>query len=463
MFKPVDAQANFPQLEEKILEFWQENRIFEKSLDRTKNGERFVFYEGPPTANGKPHIGHVLARSFKDLFPRFKTMRGFYVLRKAGWDSHGLPVELEVEKELGISGKKQIEKFGIEKFNKLCRESVFRYIDVWERMTKRMGFWIDLSDPYVVLDKDYIESLWWILKQAWDKKLLVRDYKVTPYCPRCQTPISSHELAQGYKDNVEDPSIYIKFSISDNNSFYRERFPGNVEGKAYLIAWTTTPWTLLGNVALAVDPDADYVAVKTVGGGEILILAKDRLDVLGGEGEVLATFQGQELVDLEYEPLYNFVDYDKKAHYVVPADFVDLSEGTGIVHTAVMYGEEDFALGQKFDLPKKHVVNGEGKFVGEIKPFAGEDVWKATEAIISDLKGKKALYKSETIHHTYPYCWRCKTKLIYYALESWFIKTTAVKERLLRNNSQVDWYPAHIKEGRMGDWLRNVKDWSTSR
>lgn len=464
-FRELPSQPKYPQLEEKILKFWQKNRIFAKSLQQTRQGKPYVFYEGPPTANGKPHIGHVLARSFKDLFPRFKTMQGFYVSRKAGWDSHGLPVELEVEKELGISSKQEIEEFGIAKFNQLCRESVFRYINSWEKMTKRMGFWLDLEDPYIVLEPSYIESLWWFLKEAWKNKLLVRDYKVAPYCPRCQTPISSHELSQGYRENVRDISLFVKFRVLATPSS-ETTFPLAKRVPTYLVAWTTTPWTLLGNVALAVNPQATYVEIKKENANENLILAKERLPYLVSsdkEFKVLREFPGEQLVGLSYAPLYDFIKYSQKAHFVVPADFVSLDEGSGIVHTAVMYGEEDFQLGQKFNLPRRHVVDEKGRFLPQIKKFAGKNVWEAGEEIIADLKSRGSLYRFEVIYHTYPYCWRCKTKLIYYALESFFIKMTKIKDKLLKNNSQVNWRPQHLKKGRMGEWLKNIKDWNISR
>lgn len=448
-FKPVSSQVSFPQMEEEVLRFWKEKKVFEKSVEQREGKKPFVFYEGPPTANGKPGSHHVEARAFKDLIPRYKTMSGFYCDRKGGWDCHGLPVEIEVEKKLGISGKQQIEEYGIEKFNKLCRESVFAYVEDWEKLTDRIGFWIDMRDPYVTMNNSYIESDWAILKELSDKGLLYEDYKVVPYCARCGTPLSSHELALGYKDNVPDMSVFVKFKVKGKED-------------TYLLAWTTTPWTLPGNVALAVGPDAEYVEVKT--GNESLILAEARLAVLGSEKlKVVKRYKGKELVNWEYEPLYDFVKYDKKAHYVIPADFVSLEEGTGIVHTAVMYGEDDFNLGQKYNLPKKHVVNERGEFISEVKPWAGMFVKKADPLIIEDLQQCKLLFKKEEILHTYPFCWRCGTPLLYYALTSWYLKTTAVKDKLIANNESVNWIPEHIKEGRMGEWLRNNKDWALSR
>jgi isoleucyl-tRNA synthetase len=451
MFKSVESKPDFPKLEEKILEFWKKNKVFEKSFQNRQGGEPFVFYEGPPTANGKPGIHHVLARAFKDLFPRYKTMQGFYCQRKGGWDTHGLPVELEVEKELGLSGKKQIEDYGIAKFNQKCKESVFRYVEDWEKLTERIGFWIDLDHPYITLDNEYIESCWWILKQLWERGLLVQDYKVVPYCPRCGTPLSSHEVAQGYED-VTEPSVYVKFELKDE--------PGT-----FLLAWTTTPWTLPGNVALAVNPDAVYVIAKFISRQEQehLILAKSRLAVLDEPYEIVEEFKGQDLVGQEYEPLYDFVKYKKKAHYIVPADFVSLDEGTGIVHTAVMYGEEDFDLGEKVGLPKKHLVKEDGTFIDESGQFAGMFVKDTDPKIIKNLDERGFLYKKEMTTHAYPFCWRCHNPLLYYAYPTWFIKTTDRQKEIIQANEETNWYPSHIKKGRMGNWLETMVDWALSR
>ena len=438
---------DFDKLEKNILAFWKKEQIFEKTQRKKKGQKSLVFYEGPPTANGKPGIHHVLARAFKDLFPRYKTMQGFYCLRKGGWDTHGLPVELEVEKELGISGKKQIEEYGIAKFNQKCKESVFRYVDDWEKLTERIGFWIDMKNPYVTCHRNYIESCWWILKKLWNKGWLHKDYKVVPYCFRCGTPLSSHEVAQGYKDIIED-SIYVKFPLKD-------------EFGTFLLVWTTTPWTLLGNVALAVDPKAAYVKVKLE--KEYLILAEACLRVLTDKCQVIEKFPGEKLLGKSYQPLYDFVSYKEKVHYVVPADFVVFTEGTGIVHTAVMYGEEDFELGKKLGLPKHHVVAPDGTFTSECGQFAGKNVKAAEEEIIEDLKRRKLLLKTEPITHAYPFCWRCHGPLLYYAIDSWFIKTTAVKKALIRENNKTNWVPAYIKKGRMGNWLETLIDWSLSR
>ncbi|OGY28333.1 MAG: hypothetical protein A2Z42_03130 [Candidatus Woykebacteria bacterium RBG_19FT_COMBO_43_10] len=463
MFKPVSPRVSFPELEEEILKFWQKEGVFKKSLEKNKDKKRFVFYEGPPTANGKPGVHHVLARSFKDIICRYKTMKGFLVERKGGWDTHGLPVELEVEKQLGISGKQDIlnlkhdpqksdyenQRDSIKYFNQLCRENVFKYVQDWEEITDRIGFWIDMEHPYATLDNQYIETVWWALKKIWEAGFLVADYKVAPYCPRCGTPLSSHEVALGYKDNVPDPSIYVKFELADE--------PG-----AFFLVWTTTPWTLPGNVALAVGENIKYV--KAIVGTEKFILAKSRVkEVIKDSFEIDKELTAEELVGKQYKPLYQFIPLDKKAHYVAEADFATEEEGTGIVHTAVMYGEEDFELGKKLDLPMEHLVNNKGEFVPETGSFAGKFVKKADKDIIDDLEKRGLLYKSETIKHTYPFCWRCETPLLYYALDSWFIKTTAVKNKLIENNQKINWVPGYVKNGRMGEWLESLKDWNLSR
>lgn len=444
--KPEFIGVNFPKLEEEILSYWKEKDIFKKSIEKN-TGEEFIFFEGPPTANGKPGIHHVLARAFKDLIPRYKTMQGFQVKRKAGWDTQGLPVELEIEKKLGISGKPDIEKYGIEKFNKKCKESVWEYKDEWEKMTERIAFWVDLENPYVTYDNGYIESLWWIIKQIWDKGLLYRDYKVVPYCSRCGTSLSSHELAQGYKEDTEDPSVFIKFKLKGKDE--------------YFLVWTTTPWTLPSNVALAVGADVDYVKVEHQ--KQVLILAEARLEVLRGKYKVIKKIKGKDLVNMEYEPLYNFVEHKEKSHFVLPADFVSTEDGTGIVHTAVMYGVDDFELGRKNNLPKHHLIDLEGKFTDEAGTFSGLFVKNADPRIVSDLKERELLYWAETIKHTYPFCWRCSTPLLYYAKDSWFIKMTEVRDQLIKSNQTINWVPNHIKEGRFGEWINEVKDWALSR
>jgi len=413
MFAEVSTRAGFPEMELDVLRFWKARDIFHKSLTQREGRPPFVFYEGPPTANNPPGIHHVLSRALKDLFPRYKTMRGYYVERKAGWDTHGLPVEIEVEKQLGFRGKQDIEKFGIEEFNKLCRESVFKYIDQFADVTERMGYWVDLDKAYRTLDTTYMESVWWILKQLWDKQLLYQGFKVVPYCPRDQTPLSSHELAQGYRDDVEDPSVYVKFELED-------------EPKTYFLAWTTTPWTLPGNVALAVGLDIPYVRVRQ--GDERYILAKARLSILQGEYRVEAEIDAKSLLGKRYKPLYEYLIPDKPAFFVVDADFVSTEDGTGIVHTAAAYGVDDLDLSLKKGIPVRHVIDLAGRFRPEVTPFAGLFVKKADPKIIEDLTQRGLMYRAETIRHTYPFCWRCGTPLLYYALTSWFIKTTAVKD-----------------------------------
>jgi isoleucyl-tRNA synthetase len=448
MFQEVSTRANFPEMEMSVLRLWKERDTFHRSLKQREGRPAFVFYEGPPTANNLPGIHHVLARALKDLFPRYKTMKGFFVDRKAGWDTHGLPVEIEVEKQLKMTGKQDIEKYGVEAFNKLCRENVFEYIDQFAEVTERMGYWVDLDQAYRTLDTPYMESVWWILKQIWDKELLYQGFKVVPYCPRDQTPLSSHELAQGYRDDTEDPSVYVKFELED-------------EPKTFFLAWTTTPWTLPGNVALAVGLDIPYVRVRQ--GDEHLILAKARLVVLQGEYAVEADVDARSLLGKRYKPLYRYLVPDKPAFFVVDADFVSVEDGTGIVHTAAAYGVDDLELCQRKGIPVRHVVDLQGKFRPEVEPFAGLFVKKADPKIIADLTQRGLMYRAETIRHTYPFCWRCGTPLLYYALTSWFIKTTAVKDQLLRNNGQINWIPPHVGTGRMGHWLETLVDWSLSR
>lgn len=446
MFKKVEPTMNFVPIEEKVLDFWQKEDIFEKSLDNRKDAPTFVFYEGPPTANGKPHAGHVLTRVVKDLIPRYKTMCGCRVDRKAGWDTHGLPVELEVEKQLGISGKPQIEEYGVEDFIKKCKDSVFTYEKEWRKMTERVGFWVDMDDPYVTYHNDYIESVWWALKKIWEKDLLYRGNKVVPYCPRCGTSLSSHEVAQGYEE-VEDPSIYIKFPIKG-------------EKNTYFLVWTTTPWTLPSNVALAVKDDYTYVKVKH--NGENLILAEGRLEALDGDYEVIEKYQGKDLASIKYEPVFPFFK-DADAYYVILADFVTLEDGSGIVHIAPAFGEDDSRVGHEYGLPVLQPVDEEGKFTEEVQPWAGMFVKDADKSLIEDLQERNILYKKERITHTYPFCWRCHTPLLYYGRKSWFIKTTAIRDRLLEINKQVGWHPEHIRDGRFGNFLENVIDWCLSR
>jgi len=439
------------------MERWEREGTYQASLDRRSDAPRWVRYEGPPTANGRPGTHHMLARAFKDLFPRYRTMKGYLVERKAGWDTHGLPVELEIEKQLGISGKQQIEEFGIERFNELCRASVYEYVDVWTAVSKRMGFWQDYDGAYWTLTSDYIQSVWWALKAMWDDGLIYKGFRVAPYCPRCMTPLSSHELAQGYKDDVPDPSVHVRFRLKGDPS-------------TSILAWTTTPWTLPGNVALAVGEDVDYVKVRQQEAGgsppgtsEHLILAEARLDVLEGEYEVVQRLKGSELVGLDYEPLYSYLPPGERAWYVVAADFVSTEEGTGVVHTAAAYGADDLRLCQEKGIPVRHTVDLRGRFLPEVERFAGQFVKEADPHIVEDLRGRGLLYSAGQVRHTYPFCWRCDTTLIYYALDSWYIRTTSVKDQLVANNLETNWVPAHIKTGRMGDWLENNVDWAISR
>ena len=449
MFEKVDQKVSFPELEVQLMERWKAEGAFQKSLDLREGRPRFVFYEGPPTANGKPATHHILARAFKDLFGRYKTMQGFYVERKAGWDTHGLPVEIEVEKKLKISGKFQIEnEIGVERFNELCRQSVYEYVEDWVAFSLRMGFWLDYDNAYWTLTSEYIQSVWWALSEMWKQNLVYKGFRVAPYCSRCATPLSSHELSLGYRDNVPDPSVYIRFRLKN-------------DPKTSILAWTTTPWTLPGNVALAVDNDIVYIKVKE--GDEYLILAEALLTVLKEPPQVVERMMGRDLVGLEYEPLYPYsVPEEGKAHYVVDADFVSTEEGTGVVHTSALYGVDDLRLCQEKGIPFKHTVGLDGKFLPYVEKFAGLHVKEADPVIIDDLKERGLLYKAETILHTYPFCWRCGTPLIYYALDAWYIRTTERKEQLLANNNATHWVPDHIRTGRMGDWLENNVEWPFS-
>ncbi|MHC1610347.1 MAG: isoleucine--tRNA ligase [Candidatus Methanospirareceae archaeon] len=455
-FKRERQRVDFTKLEEEILELWDREKTFERSVEQRDGCEKFVFLEGPPTANGLPHPGHILTRAVKDLVLRYKTMRGFYVERKAGWDTHGLPVEIEVEKELGITSKQEIERYGIEKFNQRCKESVFRYEREWVNATKRVGFWIDMDDPYITFDNNYIESVWWSLKEIWKKGLLYKGHKVVPFCPRCETPLSSHEVAQGYQD-VEDPSVYVKFKLKQANN-------------EYLLAWTTTPWTLLGNIALAVHPSHTYVKVrvKVKAGDEvnedILILAEARLDVLEGEYEILERFTGKELEDLKYEPLFEYAKIEGgEAHKVITADFVTLEEGTGVVHIAPAFGEVDYEVCREKGLGFSQPVSSNGRFTHEVPPLEGIFVKDADKLIIDMLTQRGILYKEERYLHSYPFCWRCGSPLLYYARESWFIAMESLRDNLLANNEKINWYPEHLKYGRFGMFLENIEDWALSR
>jgi isoleucyl-tRNA synthetase len=450
-FEPVDPKASLPEREARVLAFWRDDDVFRRQLEQRKGGELWVFYEGPPTANGKPGIHHTEPRTFKDVYPRFRAMAGYYVPRKAGWDCHGLPVELEIEKEIGTKTKRDIEAFGIAEFNRLCRESVTRYVDDWERMTERLGFWIDTADAYKTMDGEYVESVWWSLKQLHQRGLLYQDDRVTSYCPRCGTALSDHETALGY-EQVEDPSVYILFRIVDAPD-------PSLEGAA-ILGWTTTPWTLISNEGIAVDADAPYVAVEH--DGERLVLAEALKDaVLPDERVAAGPFPGRLLQSVRYEPLYPNVD---GAHRVVLADFVSLDEGTGVVHMAPAFGPEDLEVGRREGWPVFKPLDGEGRFTAEAPEFVRGLFFKDADApITDDLRARGLLLRAGTIQHTYPLCWRCSTPLIYLARTSWYIRTTAVKDRLVEVNEQVDWYPEHIKHGRYGDWLRNNVDWALSR
>ncbi len=448
MYKKVSTDLNFVEREKEVLRYWKENKIFEKSVEARKDGPTFTFYDGPPTANGKPHIGHILTRVVKDIIPRYKTMKGYKVLRKAGWDTHGLPVELEVEKLLNINGKPEIEKYGVEPFITSCKHSVWKYKSEWEQMSDRVGYWVDMEKPYITYDNNYIESVWWSLKKIWEKDLLYKGHKIVPYCPRCGTSLSSHEVAQGYKD-VKEPSIYVKFPVKG-------------EKQVYLMAWTTTPWTLPSNVALTVNPDETYIKAKC--SGEVYILAEALAQtVLEEEYEVLAKVRGKELIGMEYEPLFDFARVDKKAFYVAGGDFVTLTDGTGIVHTAPAFGEDDARVGKAYDLPFVQLVDEQGKFVEAVDIWKGMFVKDADPLIIKHLEGRNLIYRKLDYEHSYPFCWRCDTHLLYYALDTWFIKMTALRERLLENNNKINWLPDNIREGRMGNFLENVVDWGLSR
>ncbi len=438
-----------PAAEAEVRRFWQEHDIFRRSERDRRGRPDFVFYEGPPTANGKPGVHHAISRVIKDIFCRYQTMTGHHVLRKAGWDTHGLPVEIEVEKQLGLSSKEEVERFGVEEFNRRCRESVFTYKKEWDEFTHGIGFWLDLEHPYITYQNDYIESVWWLLKTIWDKGLLYRGYKVVPYCTRCETALSSHEVAQGYKE-VDDPSVTVKMRVKGDD----ERF---------FLVWTTTPWTLPANVALAVGRDIDYVAVRQE--GEILILAEARLGACFGDETppIVQRMKGSELVGLEYEQLIPELETDKPAFRVVAADFVSTEDGTGIVHIAPAYGEDDYRVGQQHDLPLLHPVDKTGRFAPELKPWAGVFVKDADKLIIRDLKSDGRLFAQQQVHHSYPHCWRCNTPLLYYARDSWYIRTTAVKDQLIAANDAVNWVPTGVGRERFGDWLSNNVDWAISR
>ncbi len=457
MFKPVSPKPSVQAVEEAQLEFWRKEDIFQRTMRERSDGPRYVFYEGPPTANGQPGSHHVLARAFKDMFPRYKTMNGYYCLRKGGWDTHGLPVEIEVEKELNLEHKHEIEAYGIAEFNAKCKESVFRYIKEWEELTERIAFWVDLDEAYVTFTNDYIQSVWWILRQYWDQGLLYQGYKVVPYCARCGTPLSSHEVNLGYRDDTPDPSIFVRFKVKDTEN-------------TYFLVWTTTPWTLPGNVALAVGEDVDYVKVEgenEAGETEHLILAYALLDYAlekkRGSYEIVEQMKGVDLVGMRYEPLYTFLPTDKDYAYVVDADFVSIEEGTGIVHMAPAFGAEDLVVGQEYDLPVLMTVNPQGAFIDQVTPWAGMWVKDADSLIIEELESRGLMFRSGTYYHTYPFCWRCGMPLLYYARRTWYIRTTERRENLVNLNKTINWVPEHVRDGRFGKWLEGNVDWALGR
>ncbi len=453
MFKSVSSKLDVPSMEEGVQNFWEREQIFKKTAEQRKDGPDYVFYEGPPTANGRPGVHHVLARAFKDMFPRYKIMRGYRVSRRGGWDTHGLPVEIEVEKRHGFKNKHQIEEYGIARFNEECRKSAFEYIRDWGKLTDRIGFWVDLEDAYVTYTNDYIESVWWILKTFWEKDLLYKGYKVVPYCPRCGTPLSDHEVALGY-DQAVDPSVFVRMPLVDK--------PGTS-----LLVWTTTPWTLPGNVAVAAHPDVDYVTIERDNEGtkEKLILAKPLLEKVFKDEEVkvLETFKGKKLKGVKYHPLFTFVPPDKPAYFVVLGDFVTTEDGSGLVHMAPAFGQEDMQMANDHDLPVLMTVLPDGTFIPEIKPWRGVFVKDADPQIIEDLRARGLLFRKEDYTHTYPFCWRCHTPLLYYARESWYIRTSQFRDKLVALNNTINWVPEHIREGRFGNWLENNIDWALSR
>ena len=458
-YRTVDPKQSFPALEEETLERWRVRRVFPRSLSNREGAETWSFYEGPPTANGRPGSHHVLSRVVKDIYPRYRTMRGYLVPRKAGWDCHGLPVELEVERELGISSKAEIEAYGIAEFNRRCRESVFRYVEEWNRLTERIGFWIDLDDAYHTLDDEYIESVWWALRRVWDDGRLYQGYRVVPYCPRCGTALSSHEVAQGYQD-VEDPSVYVKLAVREGT--------GPVVAGDRLVVWTTTPWTLISNAAVAVGPDIEYVRVRPSGAGdddEVLVLAAARVEAVIGKGaEILDRFPGSALAGTRYEPPFEYIsDYGPRGHTVLEADFVSTEDGTGLVHTAIAFGEDDFRLGEQYGITLQNPVRPDGTFDERITDFAGRSVKEADPDIIESLRERGRLLRAEVFEHSYPHCWRCGTPLLYYAKSSWYVRTTDVRDRMLAENERIGWQPEHIKHGRFGKWLEGNQDWALSR
>lgn len=451
-FRPVKSELDVGKLELDILEFWQTNDIFNRSVQSRQGNEIYVFYEGPPTANGMPGSHHVLSRAFKDIYPRYRAMRGYYVLRRGGWDTHGLPVEIEVEKQLDLAGKEQIEAYGISEFNARCRQSALEYIQEWEKLTDRIGFWVDLEAAYVTFENDYIESIWWILKQLWEKELIYQGFKVVPYCARCGTALSDHELSLGYQENTADPSVYVKFPLKDDPN-------------TSLLIWTTTPWTLPGNVGVAVNPDIVYVTVQLEDGDRIIVAKELCQDIFEEDNtySIVNETIGAELQGLQYEAPYNFLPFEGAAHYIMLADFVTTDEGSGIVHIAPAFGADDMAMSIKYGLPVLMTVDEEGCFVDSITPWASMWVKDADPLITEDLRKRGLLLKSDTYLHTYPFCWRCNTPLLYMARSTWYIATTKHKNRLVELNQTINWYPSHIRDGRFGNWLDNNVDWALGR
>ncbi len=447
MFKRLTDKTSHLEIEQEISAFWEQNGIFEKSITSRSDCPVFTFYEGPPTANGKPGIHHVVSRTLKDLVCRYKTMRGYQVSRKAGWDTHGLPVEIEVEKKLGIKHKDEIIEYGIEKFNKECYKSVFTYLKDWENVTRRIGYWINLDDAYVTCTREYIESVWWALDSYYEKGLIYRGHKIQPYCPRCETPLSSHEVSQGYQD-TKDPSIYVRIKLKG-------------EDNTYILVWTTTPWTLISNVALAVHPEVNYVKVNIK--DEYLILAKERLSIIEGDYEIVETFKGKQLLGKEYERLFDYIPVETKAFFIVEGEFVTTADGSGVVHIAPAFGEDDNQVGKKYGLPTMQPVNKSGEFTGEITDFRGEFVKEADQNIIMNLKRRGLMFKKETITHSYPHCWRCNSPLLYYARSSWYIRTTEYAQRMMELNNKINWAPPEVGSKRFGNWLAENKDWALSR
>lgn len=459
-FEPVSSKVNITELEEAVLGFWKEHNIFQRTMDERKDGEQFVFYEGPPTANGKPGSHHVLSRSFKDIFPRYRTMKGYYVLRKGGWDTHGLPVEIEVEKELGLKHKSEIEEYGVAEFNQKCRESVFRYIEEWNELTERIGFWVDLDNAYATLRNEYIQSVWWILKQMWDKDLLYQGYKVVPYCPRCGTPLSSHEVAQGYAE-IDDPSIYVRFKAVD-------------EEDTYFLGWTTTPWTLPGNVALTVGENIDYLKIKgrlhADSPVENLYIAKKRYEAVvlpllkeGGGYEVVEELKGKDLLGRHYEPLFTFLPVDQDYCYITSGTYVTTEDGSGIVHTAPAFGADDLDTANKYGLPVLVTVNADGRFLDEVTLVAGMWFKDADKVISRELRDRGLVFHLTQFRHNYPHCWRDNGPLMYYARDTWYVRATAYRDQLVSLNQTINWVPEHFKNGRFGNWLEDVKDWALGR